>query len=160
MDSVLIMAAMVIVFIIAICIFIMVKELIFLYQLAKFYRSIGGKNMEKKAKITGNPVSFKSPDDMLNLIKSGKDFYNINTGDYVFNYNECGSIAAYTLSLEKAAEIQEKAKADKQYWGAYLGPGGRIYDDLSRVEDCNLTTDNLEWCKEKFALPGWVEVTE
>lgn len=116
--------------------------------------------VSQREEVEGTPVTFASADKMLAAINADKDFYNINTGDYVFNYNECGSIAVYILSLEKAAEIQEKAKADKQYWGAYLGPGGRIYDDLSRVEDCNLTTDNLEWCKEKFALPGWVEVTE
>lgn len=102
-------------------------------------------------------IVFKNGKEMLHTIWGG-DLYNVETGDYVFEYNNCGSICVYNLSEEEAIELQVKSKLDGgQYWGAYLGPGGYIYDDPSyEGYDKDYSISNLEWCKENFSEPGWV----
>lgn len=87
---------------------------------------------------------FTSAEDMLNEI-AVNDLYNPKTGDYVFLYNETGSIAVYNLSNETAEEIARSA--GEECWSAFLGPGGTIYGD----------TSNYEWCKKHYMEEDWME---
>ncbi len=94
-------------------------------------------------------VTFASPQEMCQYVVSGeRDLYNLETEDYIFKYNEGGSIAVYNLSREEAEELEEKATENKEYWGAYLGVGGSIYDD-----------EDMDYFKEKFAEGKWIDVT-
>ena len=94
---------------------------------------------------------FRNGEEMLSALMDGKDLYNAETGQYVFNYNECGSIAVYYLSSDRAEELKELSKEHEEYWGAFLGPGGYIYDDPSYEDfDEEWSCSNLDWCKEYY----------
>ena len=91
-------------------------------------------------------MKFKNAKEMLDLIQSGTDLYNVKTGDYVFLYsNEC-AIAAYNFDIEYAKELSSHSAGE--YWGALLGFGGSIYEDGSE----------LKWCEEHYNETGW-EIT-
>lgn len=110
--------------------------------------------MENKEKM-----SFNSPEQMLDAILKGeKDLYNVKTGDYVFHYSESGSIAVYNLTSEEAEELDKKAIENGEYWGAFLGGGGEIWDDPERAAE-NEQDCNLDYCKKVYALDGWVDVS-
>ena len=104
-------------------------------------------------------MRFNSPEQMLDAILNGeKDLYNVKTGDYVFHYSESGSIAVYNLTSEEAEELDKKAIENGEYWGAFLGGGGEIWDDPERAAE-NEQDCNLDYCKKVYALDGWVDVS-
>lgn len=72
------------------------------------------------------------------------DLYNVNTGQFAFCYNENGAICEYNLSIIEALELAIKATKDDEYWGAYLGIGGNIYDN------------SIDWCAANFTNDGWL----
>lgn len=111
-------------------------------------------NLESKETVT-----FTSPEEMYQYVVSGeRDLYNLETENYLFKYNEVGSIAVYNLSREEAEELEEKASEGNEYWGAYLGVGGSIYDDEDyEYRTCEET--NMDYFKEKFAEGKWIDVT-
>ena len=88
-----------------------------------------------------------SAEDMVNTLQAGMDLYNVLTQEYVFQYNTEGAIAVYSVSLEEAKELEEKSQSSGEYWGAFLGAGGTIYDEP------------LEFCNDKYKLAGWIDVT-
>ena len=96
---------------------------------------------------TKKELNFESAGQMLDEILSDRDLYNIETGEYVFHYSEKDSIAVYTLSKQGVEKLYWLAKESGFYWGAYLGPGGYIYD--------NDNDENLEWCETHFKNKGW-----
>lgn len=51
---------------------------------------------------------FENAEMMLNLIQSGVDLYNKDTGDFVFLYSSNGAIAVYKFDLDKAHELTVK----------------------------------------------------
>ena len=104
-------------------------------------------------------IVFNSPEEMLDYICSDFDIYNLEIGDYIFRYNEPGSICVYNFNLEEAEEIEKEANELHEYWGGFIGGGGSIYDDPSHElysEDCR---SNLDYCKEVFNVGAWVDVT-
>lgn len=109
--------------------------------------------------ICGERVEFKSGDEMLDALKSGSDFYNINTGDYVFGYNDSGSIAVYNLDLDEALGLQNSPYRDcGAYWGGLLGVGGYIYDDVSYESRNEYAPTNKDFCDDNYASDGWIEL--
>lgn len=90
-------------------------------------------------------MKFESANAMLDIIQSGMDLYNINTGEYVFSYSDKGAIVAYIIDEQYAKELSLTAVETDEYWGAYLGAGGSIYEDGAEVE----------WCKEHCNISGW-----
>lgn len=106
-----------------------------------------------------NQKTFKSPIEMLATIQDAVDLYNPNTGEYVFLYNEAGSIAVYILSEEEAADLERQARASHEYWGAFLGIGGSIYDDPSHEHYSPDLQSNLEWCENAYREEGWIDVS-
>ena len=82
-------------------------------------------------------MKFKNGREMRKELKYG-DLYNPETGEYVFLYNDVGSIAVYDLSADQVKELREKAKDTGESWSAFLGVGGYIYDDP------------IEWCNERY----------
>lgn len=104
-------------------------------------------------------MNFASPEQMLDaIINKEVDLYNVNTGDYVFHYSESGSIAVYHLTFEEAVKLDKKASESKEYWGAFLGGGGIIWDDPDRAAE-NEQECNLDYCKATYNLDGWVDVS-
>lgn len=103
-----------------------------------------------------NILEFKSGKEMLDLLQTDTDLYNLQTGDYVFRYNEAGSIAVYSLSLKEAEQLQAKAEAEDEYWGAYLGFGGSIYDVPESDFYSNKQASALDYCSEMYDEGEWI----
>lgn len=90
-------------------------------------------------------MKFENANAMLDIIQSGMDLYNTNTGDYVFSYSDKGAIAAYNIDENYAKELSLKSVETNEYWGAYLGMGGSIYENGAE----------FEWCEEHYNIGGW-----
>ena len=88
-----------------------------------------------------NTITFENGQEMLDTILCGNDLYNAETGEYVFQYSESGSIAVYTLNENTVLKLRQMSEDEGQYWGAFLGPGGLIYDD---------PIFNLDWCEAHY----------
>lgn len=88
------------------------------------------------------------------------DLYNLKTGEYVFQYNDKRAIAVYQLSEEAVIELDTTSSLNGEYWGAMLGPGGRIYDDPLTCFENNHGYNNLDWCKDHYTNSGWVRVSD
>lgn len=105
-------------------------------------------------------LKFKNPEEMLNALKC-MDLYNPYTETYAFIYNDSASIAVYSnIELDQAVELEKDARKDKNYWGAYMGPGGLIYDDPTHPDYIEDSLTNLDWCKVHFEEEGWIPTTE
>jgi hypothetical protein len=78
---------------------------------------------------------------MLKFLYDDGDLYMPLLGMYVFHYNEDGAVCVYyNITMPKALELEQKSREDDgEYWGAYLGVGGYIYDNP------------LEFCNEYFS---------
>lgn len=103
-------------------------------------------------------MKFKNGKEMLEEIQSGTDLYNPRTEQYAFLYNESGSIAVYTISNEHAAKLEKLAKEQGEYWGAFLGSGGSIYDDPSYEDYEEENYSNLDWCNDNYE-GDWEDVS-
>ena len=99
-------------------------------------------------------VEFKSGAAMLDFL-SGADLYNIVTGEYVFRYNEEGSIAVYSFGMDKAISLAHQSQG-KDYWSAFLGLGGYIYDDPSHELYNEDRISNLDYCKAICSEGIWM----
>lgn len=97
-----------------------------------------------------------SPEEMLSRLQT-EDFYNMVTEEYVFGYNDSGSIAVYNIDYDEAQKLQNKVEtSDEGYWGAFLGVGGTIWDDESCEDKPAEGYSNLDYCKNTFNKEGWV----
>lgn len=103
-------------------------------------------------------MGFSSPEQMLNTILGDVDLYNKITGDYVFHYNNAGAIAVYNLTPEQAEELDKQSAENNEYWGAFLGIGGEIWDDPEKAAE-NEQECNLDYCKRVYNLDGWIDVS-
>lgn len=105
-------------------------------------------------------LKFQSPKKMLDVILGGEDLYNTEKGIYVFNYSEAGSIAVYSLDNLKAKKLAMIAEKNDDYWGSFLGAGGRIFDDpnseLFRINSMS----NLAYCERVFNLDSWYKTAD
>ena len=100
-------------------------------------------------------IDFSEPKEMLTLLRSGVDLYNIQTNEYVSEYDSRGSLAVYVISKEFAVSLEEKVRnSDETYWGAFLGPGGSIYD--AEIKDQADRISNTDYCAMVYSRPGWI----
>ena len=98
----------------------------------------------------GIRMRFESGKEMLDCIYD-TDLYNAEKEIYVFQYNEVGSIACYNISNKEAEKLRELSKEnDGEYWGAFLGIGGYIYDDPEYDGFEEGDYSNLDWCNDNF----------
>ena len=104
-------------------------------------------------------VSFKSPEEMLDYITSDSDLYNLETGDYIWKYTECGSIAVDNFSIEEAERLAKESTEEKTYWGGLVGGGAVVYDDPSHELYEEGDETNLDYCKGTYNKGIWVDVT-
>lgn len=73
-------------------------------------------------------MEFKNGAEMYSAIESC-DLYNEDKELYVFLYNDAGAVCVYDITKEMAAGLRQKSNEANEYWGAFLGVGGRIYDN-------------------------------
>lgn len=101
---------------------------------------------------------FDSPEEMLMVIQNGNDLYSPSELIYTFVYNEAGSICCYWLRVSEAQELERYSiESDGEYWGAFLGIGGHIYDDPSYdFYDPDWSVSNLDFCKEYYRC-DWID---
>lgn len=111
---------------------------------------------EKLTKIYGEPIKFSNGAEMLDAIVGKQmDLYCLEKETYVFSYNGFASIAVYDWIDESELDelIQFQQETYGEYWGAILGPGGKIYDDDNYGffgMTPPYTGANLEWCNDHF----------
>lgn len=81
------------------------------------------------------------------IINNKTDYYNVNTGDYVFCYNEDGAIAVYSnISIDDAVRISSECDT---YWADTLGYGGYIYD---KPDEYFKNNNSGVWVKAQKAI--------
>lgn len=105
--------------------------------------------LSRNALIKFQTAKFSSANDMFEKIKVN-DYYNHITEEYVFTYNDRDSIAVYNIDKDEAKKLSKQAKENDEYWGAFLGSGGYIYDEPG----------NFEWCENHFKEDGWITTTD
>lgn len=102
-------------------------------------------------------MSFEDGATLLEEINDGTDLYSPSSGIYVFSYNDKGAIAVYDVSVDEAEALIEKSnKADGEYWGAFLGVGGYIYDAYDDKETPPTSVTNLDKCNELAKITDWI----
>ncbi len=74
------------------------------------------------------PIRFASAKEMFEYLQDVGDLYSPDERIYVFNYSESGALAVYRICELRAKELSRDSKKADEYWGAFLGPGGSIYD--------------------------------
>ena len=104
-------------------------------------------------------ISFNSSAEMFRYVYGNSDLYNLETGDYVFRYSESGSFAVYNLSMKEAEELEQNATEGNEYWGAFLGIGGYIYDDKSSDFYKEGDETNWDYCNGTYNQGIWIDVT-
>lgn len=107
-------------------------------------------------------ITFCDGLEMFNKIKEcGLDLYNTELEIYAFCYNECGSIATYNIDRENALKLKIKANATGEYWSAFLGCGGKIYDSLDyklQLELKDTCDEAVEFCNCYYDEGSWMVV--
>lgn len=76
-------------------------------------------------------LKFNSEQAFIEYIQSGKDLYSPSLELYLFAYNEDGAICAYTVTEEKAQELNKQ----EEYWGAYLEACGHYVKTAKRCDN-------------------------
>ena len=99
-------------------------------------------------------MKFNSAAEMLKFIQDGNDLWSPSEELYIFVYNEDGAICTYNIDLTEAKELSLKAELHDEYWSAFLGWGGSIYDPPRNLELCEMLYDVTDW---KFTENIFVE---
>lgn len=105
-------------------------------------------------------MKFDNAKEMLDYINDNHDLYSRKAEKYVFNYNEDGSICTYDITEDEANELVKQAKAINEYWGAFLGIGGKIFDDVSCGYYQDGQMSNLECCEELIRYEDWIDTKQ
>ena len=74
------------------------------------------------------------------------DYYNVDTGDYIFCYNEDGAIAVYNISCDDAVKLSLECD---NHWADALGYGGYIYD---KPDEYFKNNNSGVWVKAQKAI--------
>lgn len=97
-------------------------------------------------------MKFNSAEGMYHYLCNNGDLYNPVKEVYIFQYSENGALCYYCISEDHAAELALKSIEDGEYWGAYLGTGGHIYEAEEALEICNdFADENWINCREYAA---------
>ena len=113
-------------------------------------------------------IKFNSAQEMLVYLHGDRDLYNPETGEYVWRYNEAGSIAVDRLNNVDILRILDEIEVfrilqDKEgyeSWSGYIPGGSDIWDDTS-YDGCKVTKGctNFDYCKGHYA-ENWVDCKE
>ena len=102
-------------------------------------------------------MKFNSGKEMLDYIVDCSDLYSAEKDLYVFGYNNYGSIAVYNIYPNQAMKLRDMSEESGEYWGAFLGAGGSIYDDPRYENFEEGDYSNLDWCNDNYE-GEWEEV--
>lgn len=103
-------------------------------------------------------MKFDTAKQMLEYINSNHDLYSRKAETYVFNYNEAGSICTYDIDCDEAKELALNSKANNgEYWEAFLGAEGTIWDDPSYEGYNENQSSNLDRCASLIEYEDWVQ---
>ena len=91
-------------------------------------------------------MKFATTTEMMNELIC-HDLYSLESERYVFTYNDGGSICVYYIDKEEAIELETMARENDEYWGAFLGVGGRVYDEP-------------EWKLEELIEDEWIHTSD
>lgn len=96
-------------------------------------------------------MKFTSEEELLDCVRTGVDLYSPSLELYMFLYNDDGAICTYSIAHDHALELSQK----DEYWGAYLGPGGSIYDDPEGEFENEWDAD--DWINVLKEQASWVD---
>lgn len=114
-----------------------------------------GKTMNVSPGYCRKALSFADGQALFEYVNDGQDLYSPSAGIYIFGYNDRGAVATYDISHDEAEELIQKANESDEYWGAFLGIGGTIYDAFDEDNSPSSTT-NLDKCAELAEIKDWV----
>lgn len=77
-------------------------------------------------------MKFNDAKELLNYLQFDGDLYSAEAEIYAFEYNNRGAIAYYRITENQASELANESKKSNDYWGAFLGVGGRIIEPDDR----------------------------
>lgn len=110
-------------------------------------------------------IRFSDWQEMYQCLCNGVELYNMETGAFVFQYNDAGALCMYNLSTEYVKEIAARAEEDDECWSAYLGTGGNILDDPNNEEyryskdsdkQAMYLMPSYDYCQDNYAHSGWI----
>lgn len=102
-------------------------------------------------------MKFATAEQMLEFINDGNDLYSRQAEVYIFSYNDAGSVCTYNIDQDEAKGLAKQVKeSEENYWGAFLGVGGQIWDDPSHECFKAGQTSNLECCESLLEIDDWV----
>lgn len=107
-----------------------------------------------------NQLTFHNGAEMLEALQTG-DLYSPLSEIYIFIYNDVGSLCSYDITLSEAETLENKCREQPgEYWSAFLGTGGWIYDDPSHeLFNPDHGISNLELC-ERLYTEEWIYTTD
>lgn len=104
-------------------------------------------------------MKFQSAEQMLKYITDVGDLYSEKAEIYIFNYNEAGSVCTYNIDREQAAQLSNEVNNSKEnYWAAFLGVGGQIWDDPTSDYYEDGCATNLDCCESLVIYDDWLAV--
>lgn len=102
-------------------------------------------------------MKFGTAKQMLDYINEGNDLYSRKAETYVFSYNDEGSVCTYILDESEAASLARQVKnSEEKYWSAFLGTGGKIWDDPRHYCYKEGQVTNLDCCEKLVEYEDWV----
>ena len=102
---------------------------------------------------------FESPEAMYAELEHA-DLYSPSLGYYVFLYNEAGAVCHYELDAEEAKELAELTAVDGEYWAAFLGVGGHIWDSPDdEFNKPNEGCSSVDFC-EAYYQDEWIDTQD
>ncbi len=92
-------------------------------------------------------IIFQSAKEFISaLVDEDKDLYNPLLNKYLFHYSEAGAVAQYFITPRNARNLARESALSGEYWGAFLGFGGSIYEGA-----------DLEYLAEElYKEKGWM----
>lgn len=102
-------------------------------------------------------MKFNTPKEMYDTIVCKiEDLYCPTEELYAFLYGgeDDNSICAYWVSPDEAIKLQALAKENDEYWGAFLGVGGSIYEN----NDEDRPTP-MDFCEEYYDRE-WIKCSD
>ena len=73
-------------------------------------------------------MKFSNAKELLNYLQYDGDLYSAEAEIYAFCYNDRGAIAYYNIMEKEASKLADEAREADEYWGAFLGVGGKVVE--------------------------------
>lgn len=123
-------------------------------------QELGNENSKSNIK-NHQSITFGSAEDMYDYLRNNGDLYCPGEMLYVFEYGASGSLAVYNITTDEAEDLARECaeSAFEEYWGGFLGPGGRIYDTPEDYGNEHGDNFALGFCKTYYKLE-WYDTVD